>query len=45
MTRISFQGEHGAYSESAARKYFKEQPYRLEGEIETNPCNTFGDAL
>ena len=38
MKRVSFQGEHGAYSESAAKKFFKV-------EIETVPCNTFEDAL
>tara|TARA_Y100000590_G_scaffold463808_1_gene631530 strand:+ start:4815 stop:5633 length:819 start_codon:yes stop_codon:yes gene_type:complete len=38
MTKISFQGEHGAYSESAARKFHRD-------EIETSPCNTFEDAL
>jgi prephenate dehydratase len=38
MKKISFQGEHGAYSESAAKKFFKE-------EIETVPCNSFEDTL
>ncbi|MDC0041999.1 prephenate dehydratase [Candidatus Nitrosopelagicus sp.] len=38
MKKISFQGEHGAYSESAAKKFFK-------NEIETIPCNSFEDAL
>ena len=38
MTKISFQGEHGAYSESAARKFSND-------EFETIPCNTFEDAL
>ncbi len=38
MKKVSFQGEHGAYSESAAKKFFKE-------EIETVPCNSFEDAL
>ena len=38
MTKISFQGEHGAYSESAAKKFFKE-------EIQTVPCNSFEEAL
>lgn len=38
MKRVSFQGEHGAYSESAAVSFFKE-------EIETIPCVTFADAL
>ena len=38
MKKVSFQGEHGAYSESAAKKFFNE-------EIETVPCNSFEDAL
>ena len=38
MKRVSFQGEYGAYSESAAKKFFKE-------EIETVPCNSFEEAL
>jgi len=38
MTKISFQGEHGAYSESAAKKFFGK-------EINTIPCNSFEDAL
>tara|TARA_Y100000590_G_scaffold459455_1_gene616587 strand:+ start:17125 stop:17943 length:819 start_codon:yes stop_codon:yes gene_type:complete len=38
MTTISFQGEHGAYSENAARKFYKDK-------METNPCSTFEDAL
>ena len=38
MTDISFQGEHGAYSESAAKKFFGK-------EINTMPCNSFEDAL
>ena len=38
MKRVSFQGEHGAYSESAAKKFFKE-------EIQTVPCNSFEEAL
>jgi len=38
MTKISFQGEHGAYSESAAKKFFSK-------EINTIPCNSFEDAL
>jgi len=38
MTKISFQGEHGAYSESAAKKFFGK-------EINTMPCNSFEDAL
>ena len=36
MKKVSFQGEHGAYSESAARKIFDE-------EIELIPCNSFQD--
>ncbi|MDC0187298.1 prephenate dehydratase [Candidatus Nitrosopelagicus sp.] len=38
MKKVSFQGEYGAYSESAAKKFFEE-------EIETVPCNSFEDAL
>ena len=38
MKRVSFQGEHGAYSESAAISFFKE-------EIETIPCPTFFESL
>ena len=38
MMKVSFQGEHGAYSESAAKKFFS-------GEIETIPCNSFEDVL
>ena len=38
MNKVAFQGEHGAYSESAAKKFFGE-------EIESIPCNTFEDAL
>ena len=38
MKRVSFQGEHGAYSESAAISFFKEK-------IDTIPCTTFFDAL
>ena len=38
MKEVSFQGEHGAYSESAAKKFFGEQ-------IETIPCNSFEDTL
>ena len=38
MKKVSFQGEHGAYSESAAKKFFEE-------EIKTVPCNSFEDAL
>ena len=38
MKRVSFQGEHGAYSESAANSFFKEK-------IDAIPCTTFFDAL
>ena len=38
MKKVSFQGEHGAYSDSAARKFFNE-------EVETVPCNSFEDTL
>ena len=38
MNKVSFQGEHGAYSESAARKFFGTN-------IETVPCKSFEDAL
>ena len=38
MNKVSFQGEHGAYSESAARKFFGEK-------IEAVPSKTFEDAL
>ena len=38
MIRVSFQGERGAYSESAAREFFSE-------DIETVPCITFAEAL
>ena len=38
MKKVSFQGEHGAYSESAGKKFFKH-------DIETVPCNSFEDAL
>ena len=38
MTRVSFQGERGAYSESAAMSFFS-------GEIDTLPCITFAEAL
>ena len=38
MKRVSFQGEHGAYSESAAFAFFKE-------EIETIPFPTFAEVL
>ena len=38
MKKVSFQGEHGSYSESAAKKFFGK-------EINTVPCNSFEDAL
>ena len=38
MKRVSFQGERGAYSESAAISFFEE-------EMETIPCSTFSDVL
>lgn len=38
MKRVSFQGEHGAYSEAAAISFFDDK-------IETVPCPTFADVL
>tara|TARA_B100000029_G_scaffold349716_1_gene342093 strand:+ start:2855 stop:3670 length:816 start_codon:yes stop_codon:yes gene_type:complete len=38
MNKVSFQGEHGAYSESALKKFFSEV-------TESVPCKTFSDAL
>jgi prephenate dehydratase len=38
MTRVSFQGERGAYSEAAALSFFGNT-------IDTIPCTTFADAL
>ena len=38
MKIISFQGEYGAYSETSARRFFK-------NDIESVPCRTFHDAL
>lgn len=38
MTRVSFQGEHGAYSEEAARRFFG-------GEAEMVPRPSFAEAL
>ena len=38
MTKVSFQGEHGAYSETSARNFFK-------NDIETVPCLTFKQVL
>ena len=37
MNKVSFQGEHGAYSESAGRKFFDE--------MESVPSKTFENAL
>lgn len=37
MKRVSFQGEHGAYSEGAAISFFKD--------IDAVPCQTFSDTL
>jgi len=42
MIKFSFQGELGAYSESAAKAYAKN---RLEREITTIPCSTFKQVL
>jgi len=38
MTRVSFQGERGAYSEAASISFF-------DNTIDTIPCTTFADAL
>ena len=38
MTRVSFQGERGAYSEAASISFFGNT-------IDTIPCTTFADAL
>ena len=38
MIQVSFQGERGAYSEAAAKSFFKEQ-------IEAIPCSTFAEVL
>ena len=38
MKKVSFQGEHGAYSETSALRFFR-------NEIETMPCLTFRDVL
>ena len=38
MNKVSFQGEYGAYSESAAKKFFGER-------TDTVPCKTFTDVL
>ena len=39
MQRIAFQGEAGAYSERAAKEFFREQS------IATIPCRTFGETF
>jgi len=38
MNKVSFQGEHGAYSESAAKKFFGT-------DVKTIPCKSFEDTL
>ena len=38
MNKISFQGEHGAFSESAAKKFFG-------SDVKTIPCKSFEDTL
>ena len=38
MKKVSFQGEHGAYSEASAQRFFKNN-------IESIPCRTFRDVL
>ncbi len=38
MNNVSFQGEHGAYSESAAKKFFGK-------DVKTIPCKSFEDTL
>ena len=38
MNNVSFQGEYGAYSESAARKFFG-------NDVKTIPCKSFEDTL
>ena len=38
MTSVSFQGERGAYSEAAAKSFFKQN-------IQTIPFPTFSDIL
>jgi prephenate dehydratase len=38
MKKISFQGEHGAYSEASSQRFFKNN-------IEPIPCRTFRDVL
>jgi len=38
MNQVAFQGEHGAYSESAARKFFG-------NDVKSIPCKSFDDVL
>jgi len=38
MKKITFQGEHGAYSETSAKRFFK-------NDVETIACRTFHDVL
>ena len=45
MTKISFQGERGAYSEMAALNYFTKTQNNDESSIEFLPSLTFDDAL
>ena len=45
MTKISFQGERGAYSEMAALNYFTEIQNYNESSIEFLTCMTFSDVL
>ena len=45
MTKISFQGERGAYSEMAALNYFTKIQNDNESSIEFLTCMTFSDVL
>ena len=45
MTKISFQGERGAYSEMAALNYFTKIQNYNESSIEFLTCMTFSDVL
>ena len=45
MTKISFQGERGAYSEMAALNYFTKIQNNNESLIEFLTCVTFTDVL